>query len=116
MDESSFWLRLEFRVCGEFAGLRENHLRYLWCDGFTPEQYLLEGPSPCIRGRAWIADDGSRYEEWEFTLFLSQPFASRSEIEWQALLPPDNVTHWLAVDPTKRRMEIEPAAAGRDPP
>ncbi len=38
MTESDFWTHLEFRLCREFAGLPDNHLRSLWCDGFIPEQ------------------------------------------------------------------------------
>ncbi len=115
MDESDYWDHLEFRVCREFWGMSENQLRCLWCDGFIPEQFHLAGPSPRITGRAWIGK-GRSQEQWEFTLVLNHPVNSRSEIEWQALLPADNVTHWLAVDPTRKRIEIEPSAATADPP
>ena len=53
-------------------------LRYLWCDGFTPERYLLHGSEPRITGRAWICH-GTRQDEWKFTLFLPQPVKSRDE-------------------------------------
>jgi len=36
MDEAHYWLSLEFRVSDELALMSQNHLRYLWCDGFTP--------------------------------------------------------------------------------
>src|SRR5207249_11554058 len=91
----------------------ENRLRFLWCDGFIPEQYLLEGPSPCIKGRAWICN-GPRQDEWTFTLFLNQRVGSPSEIDWAALLPPENATRWLAVDPPSKRIQIEPSAAVPD--
>ncbi len=110
MGESDYWVHLEFRVCREFAGLSENHLRFLWCDGFIPEEYHLDGPSPCIKGGAWICN-GPRQEQWEFTLFLNHPVGSRSEIEWPSLLPPENVTRWLAVDPAGKRIQIDPSAA-----
>jgi hypothetical protein len=35
------------RVC-ELAGMPENHLRFLWCDGISPLQYLLDSPTPCV--------------------------------------------------------------------
>lgn len=114
MDEADYWAALEFRVCREFAEMRENHLRHLWCDGFIPEQYLLAGPSPHIVGRAWICN-GPKQEEWEFTLFLKHPVGSQVEINWPSLLPPENVTRWLALDRAGKRIHIEPSAAVADP-
>jgi hypothetical protein len=113
VDEADYWVSLEYRVGREFAGMRENHLRYLWCDGFVPERYLLDDRPPRITGRAWICD-GPRQAEWAFTLLLPNPVGSQDEIDWPALLPPENVTGWLAVDPRGKRIEIEPAAAVPD--
>ncbi len=113
MDEADYWLSLEYRVSHEFAGMAENHLRFLWCDGFIPQQYLLDGPSPRITGRAWICN-GSRQEEWDFTLFFNSTFGSAKDIEWQRILPPENVTRWLAVDFPGKRIEIEPESAVPD--
>lgn len=113
VDESDYWTALEFRVSREFAELPENHLRFLWCDGFSPERYLLDGPSPSISGRAWIGN-GPNQEQWEFTLFLDRPAGSRSEVDWAALLPSENATRWLAVDPLGKRIQIEPSAAVAD--
>jgi hypothetical protein len=110
MNESDYWVHLEYRVCREFAGMPENHLRFLWCDGFIPQQYLFDGPSPRITGRAWICN-GPRQDQWAFTLFLNHPVASRSEIDWPSLLPREDVTRWLAVDPPGKRIQIEPLAA-----
>jgi hypothetical protein len=114
MNEDEYWLALEFRVCREFAGMPENHLRFHWCDGFSPQQYQLEGPFACITGRAWICD-GPKQEEWDFTLLLKPPASSQSEIDWSSLLPPENVSQWLAVDLALKRIEIEPSAAVIDP-
>jgi hypothetical protein len=113
MVESDYWVNLEFRVCREFAAMPENHLRYLWCDGFIPEQYLLDGPSPRITGRAWICN-GPRQDQWVFTLFLNHPVGSRSDIDWPSLLPLENATRWLAVDGAGKRIQIEPSAAVAD--
>lgn len=115
MDEADYWVALEFRVCREFAGMPlKNRLRDLWCDGFIPEQYFLDDPSPRITGRAWICH-GTKQDEWEFTLLLSHPVGSRAEIDWSALLPPENVTRWLAFDQPSKRIQIEPSAAIADP-
>jgi hypothetical protein len=82
MTEPDFWPHLEFRLCREFAGLPDNHLRFLWCDGFIPEQYLLDDPSPRITGLAWICR-GANQEQWSFTLLLNRPYGSRSESDWR---------------------------------
>ncbi len=113
MDETFYWLSLEYRLCREFAGMSERHLRGLWCDGISPIQYLLDDPVPRIIGRAWIC--GARHQEqWDFTLFLPHPFDSLAAVEWAALLPPENVTRWLAIDATGKQLQIEPAAAVPD--
>jgi hypothetical protein len=114
MSESEYWIRLEFRVCREFGGMPEKHLRFLWCDGFMPVKYLLAGPSACIKGQAWICN-GPRQEQFDFTLFLNHPVGSPSEIDWPSLLPPENATRWLAVDLPGKRIEIEPLVSIPDP-
>ena len=113
MDEAGFWARLEYRVCREFAGMSDNRLRFLWCDGFIPEQYLLNEQKPRIVGQAWICN-GSRQDAWTFTLFLPHPVRSREEIEWAALLPAENVTRWLAFDQPGKSVQMEPSAAAPD--
>jgi hypothetical protein len=69
MGEADYRASLEYRVCREFAGMAEHRLRWLWCDGFIPQQYLISEPTPRIVGRAWICDGPSQHD-WEFTLFL----------------------------------------------
>ena len=112
MDESDFWPCLEYRVCGELAGLPDRRLRGLWCDGFIPEHYVLDGPSPHIIGRAWMGSQSQ--EPWTFTLLLDRPVESRERIPWSALLPPPEVTRWLTIDLTGQRLVIEPAVAVPD--
>jgi hypothetical protein len=113
MDEARYWLSLEYRLCREFAGMKDLYLRYLWCDGFTPQKYLMDDPVPRITGRVWICD-GLKQAEWEFTLFLPHPVRSREAIDWAEQFPAENVTQWLAVDRRKARIEIEPSAAVPD--
>jgi hypothetical protein len=113
MNEHDFWIALEFRLSDEFAGMPQNHLRFYWCDGFTPSDYHLDSPTPRISGRVWIVN-GQVQGEWDFTLLLNRPIRSRSEIDWASLLPPDNVTKWLGVDLDRKRIEVEPAAAVPD--
>jgi hypothetical protein len=110
LNESDYWVALEFRICREFEGMSENHLRYLWCDGFIPQGYLLDDPTPRINGKAWICN-GRKQDLWDFILFLPHPVNSRNEIDWASLLPPENVTCWLALDQLSNRIQIEPTAA-----
>jgi hypothetical protein len=115
MSEADFWASLEFRLCHEFAGLPERRYQYFWCDGFIPSEYVLDGPSPRITGRCWICN-GPRQAEWDFALLLPGPVGSREEIDWASLLPPWNVTRWMAFDEGRRYIEIEPAVAVPDLP
>jgi hypothetical protein len=114
VDEAHYWGALEFRISREFAGMPERHMQYLWCDGLLPAHFLLDDPTPRIIGQAWICN-GPRQAEWEFTLFLPKSVGSRAEIDWAALLPAENVTWWLALDPEGKRLQIEPAAAVAEP-
>jgi hypothetical protein len=114
MDEAYFWSSLEFRLCREFAGLRERRYQHFWCDGFAPHVYILDGPSPRITGKAWICN-GSRQAKWTFTLLLPRSYHSREEIDWAALHPAKNVTRWMSIDEDRRYIEIEPAVAVPDP-
>ncbi|MGC3972675.1 MAG: hypothetical protein QM775_36620 [Pirellulales bacterium] len=113
MNEALFWVGLEFRLCGEFAGLPERRYQYFWCDGFIPENYRLDDPQPRISGHAWICN-GPEQQKWEFALLLPRSFASREEIDWASLLPPSGMTRWMAFDERRRYIEIEPAVAVPD--
>jgi hypothetical protein len=113
VDEGDYWVSLEYRICREFAGMSERRLRYLWCDGFIPGEYLLDDPRPRITGRVWIGN-GPQQAEWAFTLLLPGSYRSREAIDWASRLPPEDVTRWLALDEAGRRIEIEPAVAVPD--
>jgi hypothetical protein len=113
MSETEFWSSLEFRICHELAGMTETGLNKLWCDGIGPEAYLLTDMRPRILGHAWICEDRQQ-QDWRFELLLSNPVASRDEISWKSLLPPENVTRWLAVEKRKKFLQIEPSAAVSD--
>jgi hypothetical protein len=110
VEEGDYWASLEYRICREFAGMKDRNLLHFWCDGFIPERYHLDDLKPRITGRAWVCL-GNRQEEWSFTLLLLHPVGSRDQIEWQSLLPTENVTRWLALDRDSRHIEIEPGAA-----
>ena len=109
MNEADFWVHLEYRVCRELDGMRDERLRIFSCDGFYAEQYLIDDPNPRITGLAWM--DGGGLGQWHFTLVLPERMKGREALEWERLLPPDSVTRWLAIDQEHRHVEISPAAA-----
>jgi hypothetical protein len=113
VSESEYWKLLEFRVSRELRQMPERSRRYLWCDGFVPEQYVFSGSSPRIVGCAWIGN-GPTQERWRFTLFIHGSVESAMALNWDALLPADDVTEWLAVDEGAKQLQIDPAAARPD--
>lgn len=112
MNEADYWSHLEYRISRELGGLREKGRGILWCDGVMPEVFELDGPRPRLLGRAYCGEGGQ--DEWTFELLLPQCYQSREAIDWQALLPPDDVTRWLYFDRERRFLQIEPAAAVHD--
>lgn len=113
MGEADFWVSLERRLCREFAGLPERRYQSFWCDGLIPEEYTLTDPLPRITGRCWICN-GPQQDEWEFSLLLCKPTDSREGIDWESLLPAEDLTRWMAFDESRRYIEIEPAVAVPD--
>jgi len=113
MDEKEFWSRLEYRICDEFRGMSEGNLSEYWCDGFSSAAYLHDDVDPKIIGSVWIVK-GQEQQSWKFELFMPKCFAAPANIDWSALLPPDDVTRWLAIDLQHRKIQIEPAAAVPD--
>lgn len=114
MDEREYWLRLEYRVCRELDGLRHTEARPYWCDGFEPSRYVLDGRQPRVIGHVWMGIGPRFQERWGYTLLLDRPVRSAEEIDWSVLLPPEDVTRWLTVDPGRKVVVIEPSAAVPD--
>ena len=56
MTEREFWTALEHRVGEEINGLRDNKLRFLFCDGFIPDDH--QPNDHVIVGDAFIYEDG----------------------------------------------------------
>ncbi len=116
MQECDYWPALEFRLCGELQGMPEKWQRRYWCDGFEPDEYLIDEDSPRISGHVWLGVGSKDQVRWTFSLLLPKRYRTSEEIKWLSLLPPDNVTCWLALDPQRKHLEIEPAAAVPDLP
>ncbi len=114
ITETDFWQRLEFRLCREMAGNREWAALGLWCDGIRPDTIGLNSTPQIIEGKAWVGIGPKHQEEWSFGMVLPTRVEHRSQIDWDALLPPDDVTGWMSVDRERRRLELEPGLAIRD--
>jgi hypothetical protein len=114
LDEDSFWSALEWRVCRDFAGMRDGHLRDYWCDGFSSGWLRLDEVPQRIEGTAWIGDRRTLPVEWKYTVVLTRPVASRDDVDWESLLPAENTTRWLSLDPRRKRLEIDMSAAVPD--
>ena len=113
MDESEYWRRLEFRIRRELAGLRDDRLRGLSCDGLAPKRYHWAENGTRVTGTAWML--GRRDDApWHFTLIARGHVRSWDDADWDALLPPDDVTGWLSLDPETKTLRIDPAAAYPD--
>lgn len=110
MREMEFWDRLEYRISREFAGLGKANSRGLWCDGLIPERYELNGEGAVIYGIVWL----KAITEGTFALFLRDPTFNRSTINWDANLPPDDVTDWLEFNLESNYMVIRPGNALSD--
>lgn len=110
MPESDYWVHLEYRVTRALAAMESKVLRALWCDGFVPENYLLNVVEPCITGTAWICN-GPQQSSWNFRLDLQNPVNGKNDIPWANLLPADDVTDWLAVSVDGREIRINPFEA-----
>jgi hypothetical protein len=113
VDQKEFELSLEYRICLEFSCISESQLSNLWCDGVMLGTFLLDDPRPRILGTAWICE-GVKQEEWRVELLLPKRLKPPGEVKWEQLLPPEDVTRWLAVDRQKKFVQIEPAAAVPD--
>src|SRR5271167_3495866 len=89
--ERQFWQELEFRVSREMQKPNFKKL-FLWCDGFSPEQYFLNETPVRIVGSAWIGD---AQEVWKFTLSLALGASSQPNIDWAQLIPTPESDGWL---------------------
>ena len=117
VDAKDFWISLEWRVGSEIDCLRCADFRGLWCDGFIPEQFQVLDARPAITGIVWIAKSGNRgwQQRWRFTLLLPQDVRSEEDLKWADLLPPEDVTGWLSLDPLRQTVMVDPLAAYPDP-
>ena len=111
VTEREYFIALEYRVCRELAGMRDENLRIIWCDGFLPDpQIEISRRHRRVTGKFWIGFGGSHHELWDFHLLLGPIVKDRQQIDWAALLPPDEVTGWLSMYFESKLLVVRPYA------
>jgi hypothetical protein len=105
MTEDNFWPALEYRICRELSGMSDSVLRPMWCDGIRGAIVRREAGPAYMSGSIWIGKDGQT--EMQFTMALPDNIASKDDIVWSELMPPDDMTAWLSVDPRRKHVMID---------
>ncbi len=49
-------------------------------------------------------------EEWKFTLFVGRRAHGTKELDWERLLPREEVSGWLSLDSDRRIVVIDPTS------
>ncbi|HEV8290776.1 MAG TPA: hypothetical protein VGP94_02580 [Tepidisphaeraceae bacterium] len=111
MTEREFWDKLDVRVRREFAGLKQNPLCGISCDGFDPHTFWPHEAGAQIVGQMWFLGIGG---EWNFELIVRRRIEAWKEVKWDELLPAEDVTGWMWVDFEKKVLKIDPGAAYPD--
>ncbi len=109
-EERGFWEALEFRVSRELHHLPAARALGLWCDGFTPREYVLRGPGRHVAGDCWIGLGDRDQQEWTFRFFLEDHIPRREDIPWERFLPPEDHHGWLSFDPRAKHLDMRPPA------
>src|SRR5215813_8828312 len=95
MTEDEFWTALEFRICRELSGMSNAVLSPMWCDGIRGAIVRPEAGPAYMYGTIYIGKTGQT--AMEFRMVLPDNIASKDDIVWSKLMPPENMTAWLSV-------------------
>ncbi len=104
MTEDDFWSNLEFRICRELRGMEDRALSDMWCDGLGGYFIRPQKRANHIEGTIWICKDGQT--EMRFTMTLPNGVSTIKEINWNDLLPTEEMTDWLAIDVKNKHVTI----------
>jgi hypothetical protein len=114
VSEKEFFRHLEMRVCTELSGMRDDTLRGLWCDGFIPDDFSVVDDRCRVTGLVWIAYSRKTQECWRFALLLGNETVVRDQVQWETMMPGENVTGWLSLDFKTKFMKIDPFSSHPD--
>lgn len=105
MNEQDFWGHLMMRVTRELGGMQEKRLRWFWCDGFLPERIEHDERGAWIVGEAWIGDERLQWL-YAFRLRFGPAGAEPPQSDWSGLLPSEERTSWLRIEPESELLEL----------
>jgi hypothetical protein len=91
--------------------MNDKVLRSMWCDGIRGAVVRPEAGPAYMSGTIWIGKDGQT--EMQFTMVLPDNIASKDDIVWSKLMPPEDMTAWLSVDPKRKLVAIDLSKAER---
>ena len=97
MTEDEFWSGLEFHICRELRGMDDKILSGMCCDGIRGDIVRPEAGPAYMYGTIYIGKTGQT--AMEFRMALPDNITSKDDIVWSKLMPPEDVTAWLSVDP-----------------
>lgn len=103
MDD--FWTSLEYRVCREMHGVDECRAVGMWCDGIIASVVHREEDPVRVSGQAWVGLGPTQQEAWAFELLLPAG-VDPDEVGRVDMVPPDDVTGWLTIDRTAKRLVV----------
>jgi hypothetical protein len=105
------WSDLEYRICREVRGFKEHEWRGWWCDGVVVR--FRREDDGCIRlmGIIWAGKDGQIPMDLEIR--LPSHITCEEQLEWDELLPPEDLTGWLWIDVKKKRVVIDTSKGER---
>jgi hypothetical protein len=108
-EGSEFWHRLARRISDELRVSKDNHVRFLWVDGFIPGTVASEPADKKVLAKALVSEDGGRsFVHYRICIYLSGSAAQAFEKgEWSGLVPPSEATGWLTINRANMEMEIE---------
>jgi hypothetical protein len=77
----------------------------MWCDGIRGDIVRPEGGRAYLYGTIYLGKTGQT--PMEFKMNLPDNIASKDDIVWSKLLPPEDMTAWLSVDPKRKLAMID---------
>jgi hypothetical protein len=107
MREPEFWLLLSYRVTRVLRSSRDNHIRFLWVDGFDigTGNGAVDLERRIVTARAWVY--GGKITNYLATLHLSRSAAEHWRSgRWADLLPAEDDIDWLSVSTSAGRLDI----------
>jgi len=107
MTEAEFWTELEYRVSLELSQLPDDHVRFLWCDGFLPD--YDQPDDRFVVGYALISeDDGRSFERYRFRLTVNPDTRESQNRNWSAMLSEGlSRGRWLFIDRDRKLLEVQ---------